>query len=237
MGVDPRRRILMQFSEHDLRAAATAGALDDHSLRRLLDFLATRQSSVPRIAATLATPAPQFDLAHLLWYAGALIVMSAMGLFSTLAFSSMGGTALTASAVVYAFLFTIAGHHLSYARNLRIPGGLLIAIAVSMAPLAVFGIQESYGLWGQFGRPGTVHDFYVWIKGSWVFMEVAAIVAALIALRRYPFPFIVMIIAFALWFMSMDLTYGSGSLCSSSPGRSIAGRAVAILPSGSTCSA
>ncbi len=73
----------MQFSEHDLRAAVTAGALDDHSLSRLLDFLATRQSSVPRIAATVA---PQFDLAHLLWYAGALIVMGAMGLFSTLAF-------------------------------------------------------------------------------------------------------------------------------------------------------
>ncbi len=193
----------MQFSEQDLRAAVTAGALDTNALSRLLDFLATRQSSVPSVAAA---PAPQFDLAHLLWYAGALIVMGAMGLFSTLAFSSMGGGALTATAIVYAILFTIAGHHLWYARNLRIPGGLLIAIAVSMAPLAVYGIQESYGLWGQFGRPGTVHDFYVWIKGSWVFMELAAIVAAVIALRFYPFPFIVMIIAFALWFMSMDLT-------------------------------
>jgi hypothetical protein len=118
----------------------------------------------------------------------------------------MGGWALTATAVVYGILFTIAGHHLWYARNLRIPGGLLIAIAVSMAPLAVFGIQEAYDAWGQFGRPGTVHDFYVWIKGSWVFMEVAAIVAAVIALRFYRFPFIVMIIAFALWFLSMDLT-------------------------------
>jgi hypothetical protein len=193
----------MQFSEHDLRAAVTAGALDANSLTRLLDFLATRRSSVPSVAAT---PAPQFDLAHLLWYAGALIVMSAMGLFSTLAFASMGGLALTATAVVYAVLFTIAGHHLWYGRDLRIPGGLLIAIAVSMAPLAVFGIQEAYDVWGQFGRPGDIHDFYVWIKGSWVFMEVAAIVAGVIALRFYPFPFIVMIIAFALWFMSMDLT-------------------------------
>ena len=193
----------MQFSELDLRAAAAAGALDANSLSRLLDFLATRRSSVPSVAAT---PAPQFDLAHLLWYAGALIVMGAMGLFSTLAFSSMGGFALTATAVVYAVLFTIAGHHLWYGRDLRIPGGLLIAIAVSMAPLAVYGIQDAYGAWGQFDRPGTVHDFYVWIKGSWIFMEVAAIVAGVIALRFYPFPFIVMIIAFALWFMSMDLT-------------------------------
>jgi hypothetical protein len=193
----------MQFSEHDLRAAVTAGALDANSLNRLLDFLATRRTSVPAVAAA---PTPHFDLPHLLWYAGALIVMSAMGLFSTLAFSAMGGFALTATALVYAVLFTIAGHHLWYGRNLRIPGGLLIAIAVSMAPLAVYGIQDAYDAWGEFGRPGTVHDFYVWIKGSWVFMEIAAIVAGVIALRYYPFPFIVMIIAFALWFMSMDLT-------------------------------
>jgi len=132
--------------------------------------------------------------------------MSAMGLFSTLAFSAMGGWALTATAVIYAIAFTIAGHHLWHARGLRIPGGLLIAIAVSMAPLAVYGIQDALGMWGSFGNPGTVHEFYVWIKGSWVFMELAAIIAAVVALRFYPFPFIVMIAAFALWFMSMDLT-------------------------------
>jgi hypothetical protein len=190
---------MMQFTDQDLRAAATAGALDADRLNLLLDFLGARAGS-PAVAA-----APRFDLAHLLWYAGALIVIGAMGLFSTLAFTNMGGWALTATAIVYAVAFTFAGHHLWHHRNLRVPGGLLIAIAVSMAPLAVYGIQEAMGLWGSFGRPGAVRDFYVWVKGSWVFMEIAAIVAAVIALWRYPFPFIVSIIAFALWFMSMDL--------------------------------
>jgi hypothetical protein len=204
--MEPCPEDIMQFTETDLRAAVTAGALDDAQSKRLVDFLNTRPAAaVPQVAQMVA-PAPRFDLAHLLWYAGALIVMSAMGLFSTLAFSAMGGFALTATAVVYAVVFTIAGHHLWHARDLRVPGGLLIAIAVSMAPLAVFGIQDAFGMWGRFGDPGTVHDFYVWIKGSWVFMEIAAIVAAVIALRFYPFPFIVMIAAFALWFMSMDLT-------------------------------
>ena len=128
-----------------------------------------------------------------------------MGLFSTLAFSRMGGKALTATAVAYAAAFALAGHHLWHRRGLRLPGGLLIAVAVSMAPLAVYGLQDAYGLWSH-GSPGAYRDFYVWIKGSWVFMEIAAIVAAVIALRFYPFPFIVLIIAFSLWFMSMDLT-------------------------------
>jgi hypothetical protein len=74
-----------------------------------------------------------------------------------------------------------------------------------MAPLAVYGIQDEFGLWGQFGKPGTVQGFYIWIKGSWVFMEAAAILAGAIALRFYPFPFIAVIIGVALWFMSMDL--------------------------------
>jgi hypothetical protein len=190
----------MQFTDQDLRAAVTAGVLDADRLNPLLDFLNARDLNSP------VAPAPRFDLAHLLWYAGALIVMGAMGLFSTLAFSAMGGWALTATALAYAAAFTAAGHYLWHHRNLRVPGGLMIAIAVSMAPLAVYGIQDAMGLWGNFGRPGAMRDFYVWIKGSFVWMEAAAIVAAVIALWRYPYPFIVLIIAFALWFMSMDIT-------------------------------
>jgi hypothetical protein len=190
----------MAYTEIDLRAASAAGLLDAVQLDRLIAFLQQRG-----VASATAVPAVRFDIAHLLWYAGALIVMSALGLFSTLAFSEMGGKALAATAVVYAAAFAAAGHYLWHAKNLRTPGGLLIAVAVSMAPLALYGIQDELGLWGQFGKPGTVQGFYVWIKGSWIFMEIAAIVAGVIALRFYPFPFIVVIIGIALWFMSMDL--------------------------------
>jgi hypothetical protein len=189
------------YSESDLRAASAAGVLDAAQLARLLEFLKARAALVSDTAA----PALRFDVAHLLWYAGALIVITAMGLFSTLAFSQMGGRALAITAVVYAGVFWAGGHYLWHTKNLRTPGGLLIAIAVSMAPLAVYGLQDALGWWGQFGNPGAYQGFYVWIKGSWIFMEVAAIVAAALALRYYRFPFIVSVIAVALWFMSMDL--------------------------------
>jgi hypothetical protein len=190
----------MAYTETDLRAASAAGLLEQAQLDRLIAFL--RERGAP---ALQTAPAPHFDVAHLLWYAGALIVITAMGLFSTLAFSQMGGKALTVTAVVYAIAFAAAGHYLWYIRGLRTPGGLLIAIAVSMAPLAVYGIQDALELWGQFGKPGTVQGFYIWIKGSWIFMEIAAIAAGVLALRFYPFPFIALIIGVALWFMSMDL--------------------------------
>jgi hypothetical protein len=190
------------YSESDLRAASAAGILEPPQLARLLEFLKSRAALVP---AAANTPGPRFDVAHLLWYAGALIVIGAMGLFSTLAFSQMGGNALAITACVYAGVFWAGGHYLWTNKNLRTPGGLLIAIAVSMAPLAVFGVQEALGWWGKFGNPGAYQGFYVWIKGSWLFMEIAAILTATLALRVYRFPFIVSIMAVALWFMSMDL--------------------------------
>jgi hypothetical protein len=45
----------------------------------------------------------------------------------------------------------------------------------------------------------------MWIKGSWIYMEVATIAAGLVAVRLRRFPFLVAPIAFALWCMSMDL--------------------------------
>ncbi|MBI5132199.1 MAG: hypothetical protein HZA66_22380 [Rhodopseudomonas palustris] len=188
----------MRYSGDDLRAAAAAGVISPAQLAPLIAFLDARRPAQP-------ADGPRFDLVHLLWYAGALLVIGAMGLFSTLAFSSMGGKALAATAVVYALLFGGTGHYLWHGKQLRTPGGLLIAIAVSMAPLAVYGVQDAFGLWTEFGKPGQVRDFYVWIKGSFVFMELATIAAALIALAFYRFPFIVFVMAVALWFLSMDI--------------------------------
>src|ERR1700730_11004756 len=104
----------MAYTESDLRAAAEAGLLEGAQLGRLLEFLRARGAS----ATGEDAPAPRFDVARLLWYTGALIVMTAMGLFSTLAFSQMGGQALPATALIYAAAFTAAGHHLPDTKGL-----------------------------------------------------------------------------------------------------------------------
>jgi hypothetical protein len=187
----------MRASEDDIRAAAAEAGIDGAQAGRLIEALRG-------LPARSGDPV-RFDLVHLLWYAGALIVIGAMGLFTTLAFEQMGGRALTVTALVNAALFVAAGHCLWFRHSLRTPGGLLIAVAVAMAPLATYGIQDSLDLWGAAGDPGRYRDFYVWIKGSWVPMEVATIAAGVLALVFYPFPFIVAVIAVALWFLSMDL--------------------------------
>jgi hypothetical protein len=190
----------IQFTERDLDAAVAAGALEAGRLKPLLEFLRSRATATPDVALA----GPRFDLAHLLWYAGGLIVIAAMGLFSTLAFSQMGGRALIATAAVYAAVFALAGARLWRKPGLRTPAGLLIAIAVSMAPLAVYGIQDELGHWSH-DAPRAYRDFYQWISGSFLYMELATIAAACLALYFFPFPFIISIVAVAIWFMSMDV--------------------------------
>jgi hypothetical protein len=73
-----------------------------------------------------------------------------------------------------------------------------------MSPLATYGAQRALGLWPQ-GDPGVYRDYYVWIKASWIYMEITTIAAGLVAIRLRRFPFLMAPVAVALWFMSMDL--------------------------------
>ena len=190
-----------RFTIDDIAAARDAGAIDAVTFERLSQFLASRQAAV----AEATSQTPRYDVVNLLWYAGALIVLTAMGMFSTTAFGLWGDKALLATAIVYAVLFALAGAYLWRKRDLHTPGGLLIACAVGMTPLAIFALQSMFGV-NPAGEARPYGDFYVWIKSSWLPMELGTIAAACIALLAFPFPFLVMIIAFSLWFMSMDLT-------------------------------
>jgi hypothetical protein len=73
-----------------------------------------------------------------------------------------------------------------------------------MTPLVVYGIERQFGIWPQ-GDPGTYRDYYVWVRGSWVYIEIATVIVGTIAVWLRPFAFITAPVAFALWFMSMDL--------------------------------
>jgi hypothetical protein len=190
-----------RFTIDDIAAARDAGAIDAPAYDRLTQFLASRRAS----AGEATAQAPRYDFVNLLWYAGALIVLGAMGMFSTTAFGLWGDKALLVTAVVYAVVFAFAGAYLWRRRGLRTPGGLLIACAVGMAPLGIFALQSMFGV-NPAGEARPYGDFYVWIKSSWLPMELGTIAAASVALLAFPFPFLVMIIAFSLWFMSMDVT-------------------------------
>jgi hypothetical protein len=193
----------------ELEAATHAGIITADQAERLIAFLESRApqaAAVTPVTGAVVAPA-KFDFVHVLWYAGALIVIGALGLFTTVAFAAMGPSALTMTALAYGLGFILLGRFLWARPGLKTPAGLLITCAVNMVPMAVYGIQAQFDLWPiPFQDPMSYGDFYEWLNASWVYMDIATIVAGAIALRFYPFPFIAAIMAGALWFLSMDLT-------------------------------
>jgi hypothetical protein len=147
---------------------------------------------------------PKFDVAHVAYYGGAVLVIAAMGWLLTNAWDALDGFAVALIAAAYGFAFWRAGEAL-WQKGLNTPGGLLFTLAVWMVPLAIHGLERGTGFWPQ-GDPGAYRDYYRYVKGSWAAMEVGTILAGAAAIRFRPFPFLTFPIAFALWFMSMDLT-------------------------------
>ena len=87
----------MSYTREQIVTAAAAASVEPAALDRLLAALGSE--------APPATAPPRFDLTHLLWYGGALVILSAMTLFATVAFAQLGGGALTLTALAYAVVF------------------------------------------------------------------------------------------------------------------------------------
>src|ERR671917_2033492 len=151
----------MKVSRRDLEWAASEGVISGGQVEELWRALEGSESGRPR-----------FDLPHVAYYFGALVVISAMTWFMTLGCERFGGGGMLAISLSYALVFAVAGALLWRVRGLKVPGGLLVTAAVCMTPLAVYGFERMTGLWLQ-GVPGDYRDFYDYIKGGWFPMEVA----------------------------------------------------------------
>jgi hypothetical protein len=168
----------MNISREDLDWAASEKLLSPEQAKLLWTRLEARRPD-----------RSSFGVANVAYYLGALIVMSAMGWFMTLGWQKFGGGGIFLIAAGYAIAFLLVGHYLWFSQNLKIPGGLLFTLAVWMVPLAIYGIEELTGIWPQ-GTPGTFRDYHIWVKGSWILMEIGTILAGAIALKFIRFPFL-----------------------------------------------
>jgi hypothetical protein len=182
----------MRIEREDLEQAAERRIIDASQAEALWRFLGERNPAKAR-----------FTGLNVAYFFGALVVIAAMGWLMTLGFERLGSWALCAIAVAYAGAFAAAGEKLWKTGDLSVPAGLLYTMAVCMTPLAIWGFESATGFWAA-SHPGNYRDFYPYIRASWIFMEAGTVIAALLALRRVKFPFLVAPAAVALWFMSMD---------------------------------
>lgn len=145
-----------------------------------------------------------FNLIMVLYYFGALLILSAFGWFMVDQWDKLGAGGILAVSLIYALVFVLTGRYLIDKVKYPVAGGLLITCAVGMTPLVVYSLQKLLNIWPSY-YPGSYHDYYIWINGSWIVIELATVAAALAAMRKVKFAFLVMPAAIALWFLSMDI--------------------------------
>jgi hypothetical protein len=145
------------------------------------------------------------SLLGVLYFGGALIVISGMTLFMTIGWESFGGGGIFFISFAYWAIFTAVATHFWNQPEFQLVGGLLHTVAVCMTPLAVYGLQKAFKI-----RVGdmlqTYSDFSHYVSGGWIYMELVTVVVASITLYYVRFPFLTAPIAFILFFMSMDVT-------------------------------
>lgn len=148
-----------------------------------------------------SSPPLRFDFANVAFYFGALIVIVAMVFLGSLVWGSLGGFGLFTIAVFYAIALTLTGSWLYFRQQLPIPGGLLITIAVWMTPLAIYGLQQGFGL----ADLTESRNLPLGLISGRFPMASGTIIASLIALKYIHFPFLTFPLAFCLWFLSIEL--------------------------------
>src|SRR3989338_7469602 len=71
---------------------------------------------------------PRFDIIHVAYYFGALLIIFAMGWFLTDAWERVGGLGISAISSAYIIIFVTAGHILWFKKQMKVPGGLLYTV-------------------------------------------------------------------------------------------------------------
>lgn len=66
-------------------------------------------------------------------------------------------------------------------------------------------MQASINWWARGRAPGPFCNINTIIDEGWIVIEIATIISGLLFIFVVPFPFMLSPVAFALWFMSMDI--------------------------------
>lgn len=143
------------------------------------------------------------DPATIAYYAGALIVIVAMGWFALRVSEGYGPLVLGGIAAGYGAVFASAGLYVRLRKSMPVAGGLLVAVAVAMVPVAAYGIEKGAGLWPALLGPGSLAER---IQESWALEDALTLAAGAVAASRVRFSFLAVPPLVAGW----HLAAGSG---------------------------
>jgi hypothetical protein len=193
----------ISVSISDIRDAGADGVISPDDAERLIHWLSSQTPETGPLPET----AKGFNIVTVAYYFGAILMIAACGWLLGDKWNSLGSGGVLATCLVYFVLAAGLGWWLR-GRGYKVGGGLLITVAVCLTPLIVYCIEDLTGFWPALGAtddPIKYKDFYPYIRGAWILMELATMAVALAALLRVRFGFLTAPFAFSLWFFSMDI--------------------------------
>lgn len=174
------RRETLQITRADLAWAEGEGLVARGKASQLWEGLSARHEGETK-----------FNLLNIVWYGGSgLVILALMWILSLVAKTPQ---ALTAMSFAYMAGFAGIGWFISRDIRTRVPGGLLVTLAVFMTPVVGLGIMESANL-------------NMMSTSQQLILELATIFAGVLALQFVRFPFITAPVYASLWLMAMTLT-------------------------------
>ena len=196
---DQKDRVLLTAS--DLRQAASEGIISDPVAESLIRWAAER--NIGTAPPAVAEQTKGFNLVTVAYYFGAMLMITACGWFLGDKWESLGSSGVLITTVIYLIIAVALGWWLR-GKGYIVGGGLLISVAVCLVPIITFCIEDLLGFWPD-KDPGKYKDYFPYIRGAWIIMELATMTAALVALWFVRFGFLTAPLAFSLWFFSMDV--------------------------------
>ena len=133
---------------------------------------------------------------------GVLLVIGAHAWWSTRGYEAIGIGIVLALTLIWQVGFLAAAEWARRAGHGLLESGFA-AIVAFYTPLTIYSIER---LLGASFDDNQFADFYPWISGGWVFMELGSIAAAAALLYRYRRPFLTLPLTLFIGFLLMDAT-------------------------------
>ena len=179
----------MKYTDEHLNEAVKNNIFTEEQVKQFREYLQYSDKQVTKFQKTL-------------YYIGALLIISAMTWLLQNSWDNFGAIGISIVSALYFVIFLIAGYFVFFEKRMEVAGGLLFSIPIAVTPLLVFSVLDAFGIWHQGDH---FNDFFIWIRGRWIILEISTILVALPILIKTKFPFHVFLISVAAWFFSMDI--------------------------------
>jgi hypothetical protein len=179
----------MKYTDDQLNEAVKNAIFSNEQVNQFKDFVQNSSGQITKFQKVL-------------YYGGGLLIISAMTWLMKSSWDSFGPNGMAVISALYFTVFLIAGYFMFFRRSMEVAGGILFSVSIAIIPLFVFSLLRVFDFWPQEWK---YDDYYVWIKGKWIILEISVILVALPILYKTKFTFIVFLIAGSLWFFSMDI--------------------------------